>query len=81
MWYQRVSARSMPPARLPSVGTIQAAATAAQAAAASQIATRAAGGAGGVGAGPGPRRASRRPQTSRLTPASATQATIIVTSP
>ena len=51
MWYQSVSARSMPPARLPRVGTIQAAATTAQAPAASQIASRDASGAGGAGRG------------------------------
>ncbi len=57
MWYQSVSARSMPPARLPRVGTIQAAATTATATAASQTAIRDAGGAGG--ASPVAGRASR----------------------
>ena len=50
MWYQSVSARSMPPARLASVGTIQAAAIAALIPAANQIATRLAAGAGGAAA-------------------------------
>src|SRR5687768_2939835 len=48
MWYQRVSARSMPPASVPRVGTIQAAATTATATADSQTAMREEGGAGGV---------------------------------
>ena len=54
MWYQSVSARSMPPASEPSVGTIQAAATTAQAPAAIQTAIRNAGGAGGAGTDPRP---------------------------
>src|SRR4051794_31922174 len=48
MWYQRLSARSMPPASVPSVGTIHAATTTATAPAASQTATRDDSGAGGV---------------------------------
>ncbi len=48
MWYQSVSARSMPPARLPSVGTIQPANTAAHPIIATTVATVPGCGAGGA---------------------------------
>src|SRR5215207_232808 len=73
MWYQSVSARSMPPARLARVGTIQAAATAAQATAAQTQAAVDAGGAGSTA----PSRGIARRQTSSAATAIATAPTII----
>src|SRR2546430_6184166 len=51
MWYQRLSARSMPAAIVPRVGTIQPAASAAHATTAITLAGPQEGGAGGAGAG------------------------------
>jgi hypothetical protein len=81
MWYQSVSARSIPAARLPSVGTAQAAATPAQARAASTFAIEPESGAGGAGVAPGERRRSTAGAVTATRPASTPAAAISSHSP
>ena len=74
MWYQSESARSMPPARVPRVGTIHPATTTATAPAASQTASR-----DDPGAGNGPDSSGERRAAITCTAAAiATDPTIIV---
>src|SRR5438034_282498 len=63
MWYQSVSARSIPAARVPRTGIIQTPTTIAQAIAAITFATVDPGGDGGAGAGVGSRFAASLPAT------------------
>src|SRR5436190_11350485 len=73
MWYQRLSARSMPAAIVPRVGTIQPAASAAQASTAIAFAGPQEAGAGGAGGDGGGRPAdSRRATRAATTPPTTT---------